>query len=607
MIALVGGLVIFLRGSSMLPAIPGKGGTPPTAGTLFNSKLTGVVLMLAGLVFLGSTSFVHIDANRVGHMKRIFGFFELPAGRIIALPGQKGPQARVLGPGFHFIPFVHVLYKVEEFAIINVPDGYYGELTALDGQAMPDGMFIAPQIPDGEVKAMLDAEIFLTKGGYRGPQETVLKPGRYRLNHYLFKVRIDQQTRATVIPAGHVGVVKSNVTRPGTRCVQEKVAVGGADGRVEGALTVALVPKGCIGLWKEPLLPGAYYLNRQAYDVTLVDTRIKTWEYKGGYTRRSLELTIDEQGNIKQRERAEQQPIPRDAADGVVFVKIEGWDIPVELRVLVQIKPENAPIVVGSVGGLREVEARMLTPVLRSIVRNVAGSEIQVPVRKADGTVVTPISYVLRPTRVLDLIDNRESIERTIEGKMRLEGQKAGIEVMEVRIGEPGLPPELLFARKRVQLADQLAQAYARETDAQTKRTEREKARAIADEQPRLVAAQIAVQVADQREKERAALGRAERQFLEELARGQKAQALVLGQDRVAVLQALEKVLASLERKPQLVQLISRLVPHTVVGGGDGLAGAAAILGNALRPQQPAPPAVGPVRGGPRQGTGPSN
>ncbi|MCB1549762.1 MAG: hypothetical protein KDJ41_18325, partial [Hyphomicrobiaceae bacterium] len=74
-----------------------------------------------------------------------------------------------------------------------------------------------------------------------------------------------------------------------------------------------------------------------------------------------------------------------------------------------------------------------------------------------------------------------------------------------------------------------------------------------------------------------------------------------------AVLQALEKVLASLERKPQLVQLISRLVPHTVVGGGDGLAGAAAILGNALRPQQPAPPAVGPVRGGPRQGTGPSN
>ena len=53
------------------------------------------------------------------------------------------------------------------------------------------------------------------------------------------------------------------------------------------------------------------------------------------------------------------------------------------------------------------------------------------------------------------------------------------------------------------------------------------------------------------------------------------------------MLQALEKLLASLERKPELVQLISRLVPHTVVGtNGMGLAGAAAILGTALNRQQ---------------------
>ncbi len=64
------------------------------------------------------------------------------------------------------------------------------------------------------------------------------------------------------------------------------------------------------------------------------------------------------------------------------------------------------------------------------------------------------------------------------------------------------------------------------------------------------------------------------------------AQASVLGQDRVAMLQALEKVLASLEREPQLVNLVGKLVPNTVVNGS-GLEGAAAILGNALGKPQP--------------------
>jgi hypothetical protein len=117
--------------------------------------------------------------------------------------------------------------------------------------------------------------------------------------------------------------------------------------------------------------------------------------------------------------------------------------------------------------------------------------------------------------------------------------------------------------------------------------------KATADEQPRLVASQIAVQVANQREAERAALGRAERQYLEELARGQKAQADVLGQDRVAMLQGLDKLLTTLEHKPEIVGLISRLVPHTVVGGDGGLAGAAAILGNAFRKDEPAGEAAG--------------
>ncbi len=546
------------------------------------SRAGGFALAAFGLFLLASSSFVFIDADRVGHLKRIYAFEELPEGRIIGLPGQKGPQARILGPGFHFIPLIRVLYDVEEMPVVSVPEGFYGQITARDGAPMPDGMYIAPAIPDEILPKMLDADYYLQNGGHRGPQETVLKPGSYRLNRYLFDVKI-QGRQATIVPAGHVGVVKSNVKKPGARCVEEKVSAAPGGG-IEGALTVPLVPRGCVGIWKEPLFPGAYYLNREAYQITLVDTRVKTWVYKGGYTKRILELTIDDQGNIKQKERSEPQATPKSAADEAVFVKMEGWDIPLELRALVQIQPENAPVVVGSVGAIADVEDRILTPAIRSIVRNVAGSQIRVPERNEDGTIAIPVKYHTRPTRVLDLIDNRDALERNIEELIKIEGRKAGVEIKEIRLGEPSLPPELLFARKREQLAQQLSRAYEQETAAQLKRTEREKARSTADQQPRLVRAQIAVEVAKQREAERAALGRAERQFLEELARGQLAQANVLGKDRVALLQGLEKLLGSLERKPELVSLVSRLVPHTVVGGsGGGLAGAAAILGDAFR------------------------
>lgn len=575
LLAILAAIVLLLRKSEP----DGADANPRFSGPV--QKLSGAVLMIVGLVFLASSSFVLIGADYVGHLKRIYGFADLPPGHIIALNSQKGPQANILGPGFHFIPFVRVLYDVEEYQIVSIPEGFYGQITTLDGAPLPAGVFIAPQFAESDVNDMLNADTFLKNGGMRGPQETVLKPGNYRLNRYLFDVTLSEATRATIIPAGHVGVVKSNVAKPDIDCT----AINRSAARASEGLTVPLVPNGCVGIWQEPLLPGAYYLNRKAYEVTLVDTRVQTWEYKGGFTKRIIDLSVDQQGNIQQTVREVQERVPDDAADRAVFVKVEGWDIPLELRALVQVDPENAPIVVGSVGGLAEIEDRILTPAIRSIVRNVLGSNIRIAIK---GEAVG--AYEERPTRVLDLIENREALEENIERLIKSEGNKAGVNIREIRLGEPAIPPELLISRLRVQLADQLSQAYERETAAQVKRVETEQARSTANEQPRLVAAQIAVQIANQKEQERAALGRAERQFLEQLAAGQKAQALVLGEDRVALLQALEKILATLEAKPELASFISKLVPNTVVsGGGDGagLAGAAAILGQSLQGSLP--------------------
>ena len=80
-------------------------------------------MVLAGIGFLASTSFVQISADRVGHLKRIYLADDLPPGHIIALPGQKGPQAELLGPGFHFRPLLNVLYEVEQYPDRADPGG----------------------------------------------------------------------------------------------------------------------------------------------------------------------------------------------------------------------------------------------------------------------------------------------------------------------------------------------------------------------------------------------------------------------------------------------------------------------------------------------------
>jgi regulator of protease activity HflC (stomatin/prohibitin superfamily) len=321
--------------------------------------------------------------------------------------------------------------------------------------------------PD-KFKDMLDAAYFLENGGQKGPQLTVLPPGKYRLNHYLFKVR---PNKAADIPAGFVGVVKSNVQESD----QWKRAEVPRD--LAGSLTVPLVERGSVGIWRNPMPPGRYYLNRVAYNVTPVDTRVQTWNYKGGYKRRYIDLQVTQEGKIIQKERSENVPVPKDAADKAIFTRMEGWLIPQELRVQVQVEPKDAPFLVASVGKVESAEDKIVTPSIRSVARNICAGE-----------------------RVLSLIDeNRASIEAKIEKAVIPEGKKAGVTIKDVRLVDSVVPPELMVARLREQLAEQLQETYKREKQAQDQRIETEKARATADQQPELVASEIRVKVAEKK------------------------------------------------------------------------------------------------------------
>jgi hypothetical protein len=59
----------------------------------------------------------------------------------------------------------------------------------------------------------------------------------------------------------------------------------------------------------------------------------------------------------------------------------------------------------------------------------------------------------------------------------------------------------------------------------------------------------------------------------------------VLGQDRVLTINLVQQLLKTIQEKPEVVSLIGRLVPQTVVttgGQGTGLDSAAAIFGALL-------------------------
>lgn len=613
-VGIVAGAILFVAASAIIPE---------SFRNWFSVNLTRLVGLLIIAFAILSTSFVHVPDGHLGQLFRIYGGGSLKEGKIVAVNGENGPQAQILTPGFHFWPLVNVLYSVDTNPKeVSIPAGKVGVLTARDGAALRPGQAFADPFPTKLGYNMLDAEVFLKNGGQRGPQLTVLTPGKYRLNGYLWDVT---QRDAKETGAGFVGVVKSNVhadidfgtlraTKP------EKCDVLLPSDKNQQRLDAPIVPVGCIGVWDKSLQPGKYYFNPDAFHITEVDTRAQVWTYAGGHRRASISLTVDAKGDIVQTRTEADVPVSKDNADRAVIVKMEGWDVPLELRVVAQVSPSEASCVVASVGTLKDIEDRVLTPSIRAITRDVAGGSYEVtearvdetgkPVLTADGKPI--FVTVNRPTKVLDLINQRPLIEGEIERRIRPEGLKSCVTIREVRLGEPAIPPELLVAVRREQLAIQLAKAFIQEKGAQEKRIESDKAKATADQQSDLVRAEIAVQTSLQNAQALRNQGQGERDRLALISEGQRAQTEVLGAEATVRLRQyeliLDRVFNFVDKNPNVLTVAlanaHKFVPERVTnfgpganaGGGESLMGAAAILGDLLSPaqQRPAPPPAAP-------------
>ncbi|MFZ5494844.1 MAG: SPFH domain-containing protein [Verrucomicrobiota bacterium] len=522
---ILGGLLLFAGIAAF--ALRGFSPTPAAKGTAGGA---GVLLALVGLGVLIFASAVNVAEDETGLVIKTLGS-DLPAGQIIALKGEKGPQADVLGPGWHF-GYWPWSYEVRKVDTVLVPEGQIGIVTALDGRTLSSGDVYAPAWKSAD--DMLNARKFLESAdSRRGPQLTILTPGRYRLNPALFRV---QMKPVTFVSAGEVGVVKANAgpTYEGA----DKTTVNGVD----------IVPPGHRGIWNKPLLPGAYNLHPDAFQVIKVRTtqRVYTYQHVAQTT-----LAPAQRGGT---------PLVQQGYDDSVRVRSkDGFTFPVEVRLSLSVTADNAAYMVALLGDPDRVvkdeqegeefevlEARLILPTVRAALRNVAET-------------LNALEFVATRSRV-EATTTRLLSEQFKEHNIKFEGAFIGA----INLDASDAGKQLLLTQTDREVALNQKQTYQQQEQTEQSRKQFIRAREEAEQQKQLVEAEFAVRTAAERARAQveSAKGEAETIRITSQARKESYELLAaaIGAQGVTLLESLKLVS---EGK-------IKITPEVLVQGGEG-------------------------------------
>ena len=207
-----------------------------------------LVLRLLGVVIIPQDSLGVINKEFV-----LFGKHRtLPDGCIIALHGEAGIQADTLAPGIHF-GYWPWQYEIRIQQFVTISERSIGVVESRDGKSLSGGRVLGKKV---ECDSFQDARKFLTSGGERGPQITVIPPGTYRINTGLFTV---VQESVLEIGDNMVGVV---TTREGKALATGDIAGKEIQGHNMFQDGQAFIDNGGFkGLQEQVMLAGRYFIN----------------------------------------------------------------------------------------------------------------------------------------------------------------------------------------------------------------------------------------------------------------------------------------------------------------------------------------------------------
>ena len=150
----------------------------------------------------------------------------------------KGVQKQILTTGRYFYNPYDWTWQINK--LTEIKTGKLGVKVSLTGEDLPYGEFLAQMVSEDEAKT-------------KGIVPEVLKPGRYAINPYLYKV--EDSHEPVTIPAGFKGVV-TNLAGPFPKQPNE-----------------LLVKEGERGVQERTFDPGTYFVNPYVTRISKVDCR----------------------------------------------------------------------------------------------------------------------------------------------------------------------------------------------------------------------------------------------------------------------------------------------------------------------------------------------
>lgn len=461
----------------------------------YTVRIFGVIIIPQDSIGIVNKRWVLFGKNRT-----------LPDGAIIALKGEAGIQADTLAPGVHFF-FWPWQYSISVQKFITIPETNIGVVEARDGKPLTAGRVLGQRVECGSFQ---DARAFLTNGGERGPQITIIPPGTYRINTQLFTVGLAPQLE---IKDNMVGIVTTKEGKPlntgeiaghevqghnmfqdadtfvkngGYKGLQEQVILAGrwfvnplfATVEIKpmteveiahvgvviayvGATGVDvtgetfkhgnLVSRGQKGVWNDPLDPGKYPINPFTHRVESVPTANVVLNWANGKT----------------------EAHKLDANLSTITVRSsDGFTFNLDVSQIIHIPRNDAPKVIARFGTVSNLVTQVLEPTIGNYFRNAA--------QKSD-----VIAFLTERSE-------RQTEAKNAIGKVLVEYNVGAVDTL---IGDITPPADLMTTLTDRKLAEQRKTTYGTQREAQDERARLQQATAMADTQASVVTAQRQVEI----------------------------------------------------------------------------------------------------------------
>jgi uncharacterized membrane protein YqiK len=479
----------------------------------------GLFILIVLLLFAGGVR--TIDENQSGLVIKRYGA-SLPPGRVLALNGEAGYQARLLPPGWH-VGYWAWRYRVERIPMVVVPAGEIALIVAADGGGIPPERILAREVA---CDSFQDAEAFLRHGGERGRQIAFLTAGQYRINSALFQVVTTRNAErfevapsklhVCEIPTNQVGIVTTLDGRPITAGDLAGPPVEGHDSFQHGQAFVAA--GGCRGLQEEVLLSGAWNLNPWFVRIDLIPLTEIPIGYVGVVVSYVGKEHVDVSGDafkhgdlvLRGHKGVWVEPLlPGMHPINTLVMKIEfvpttnivlnwavrteahqyderlcpitvrskdGFAFSLDVSQIIHIGMKDAPRVISRVGSMQNLVDHVLQPTVANYFRNSA-----------------------QEVSVLEFLSARSERQRQAYEAIRDAIEAYDVECLDTLIGDIVPPAELMKTQTDRKIAEELQRTYEAQRESQTKRQDLERETAIANMQGEVVRSEQEVRIAERR------------------------------------------------------------------------------------------------------------